>query len=337
MKFKNYTLQVPDQEYRSIDAFSYSLLKGLDEEGPQVLLDGQNKTGPALEFGSLVDLLITAPETKADKFWTKTLTKPTASLLELADALILDLVVMDGSPRDINHENIQEKIKQLGIWSNIKDQEKLKAKYDDPIFWDYIKESYEAKGKIILSQEILDAAEHCAIVLKTHDFTREFFIERDGIEVLYQVVILYKFKGIQGKAKLDLVRIDHNNKKIYPFDIKTGAKLPSKFQESFYEYKYYLQVISYLIALQFLVETIPDLNGYNIAPFRFLYISKKLPDTPAIYEVPEALLNSFLDGWDNHIGFMELVDNYKYAKENNCYNIERKIIEKQGQLKIELE
>jgi hypothetical protein len=43
-----------------------------------------------------------------------------------------------------------------------------------------------------------------------------------------------------------------------------------------------------------------------------------------------------MDGWDGNVGFSELLSNYKYAKENNSYNIERKVIEKQGKLQITL-
>jgi hypothetical protein len=337
MQFKEVVMNIPDREYRDIEASSYSLLKDLDESGPMCLIGEKiHKTGAALEFGSLVDMLLTSPERKADVFWTKTLVLPTASLLELANALLMDLTIMEEGLSYLTNENIQTKIKQLGLWSNIKDNDKLQAKYDDPIFWNYIKESIEAKGKIIISQETLDAAEHCTDVLLHHEFTKDYFIESEGIEILKQPSILFKFKGVQCKARIDLLRIDHVNKIIQVFDIKTGGKLPTKFEESFYEFKYYLQVISYLLAIQSIIETIPDFKDYKIDNFKFLYISKKLPDMPTVYEVPEKLLNHFMDGWDGNVGFGELLSNYKYAKENNSYNIERKVIEKQGKLQITL-
>jgi hypothetical protein len=337
MKFKDTILTIEDSEYRDIDASSYSLLKDLDESGPQCLVNTKfHKQGEALTFGSLVDIILTSPERKNEIFHTKQLVLPTASLLELANALLVDLSIMEEGLSYLTNENIQTKIKQLGLWSNIKDNDKLQAKYDDPIFWNYIKESIEAKGKIIISQETLDAAEHCADVLLHHEFTKDYFIESEGVEVLKQPSIVFKFKGVQCKARIDLLRIDHNNKIIQVFDIKTGGKLPTKFEDSFYEFKYYLQVISYLLAVQSIIETVPDFKDYKIDNFKFLYISKKLPDVPTIYEVPEKLLNNFMDGWDGNVGFSELLSNYKYAKENNSYNIERKVIEKQGKLQITL-
>ena len=236
---------------------------------------------------------------------------------------------------------IPEQIKQF-LWSydtermDVKDDAKIAEKWGNDIFYNYIRESIEAKGKIIISQDTLDAAEHCANVLKNHEYTKDYFIETEDIEILFQPSIVYKFRGTQGKARLDLVIIDHKNKIIKPFDIKTGSELPTKFMNSFYKFKYYLQVISYLLALQSITETIDEFKNYKIDTFKFLYISKKLPDVPCEFEVPENILNSFVDGWDNNTGFMELVENYKYATENQIFNVERKVIEKKGKLKIEL-
>lgn len=336
MKLKDKILIISDQEYRDIPAFSYSLLKAIDEEGPQIITEPRTVTGKALEFGQLVDILLTAPENRYSIFHTKTVEKPTASLLQLADALLLDMLAGDLSISVVDDNFITNKIKELGLWNTIVDPKKLKGRYDVDVFWNYIIESINAKGKIIISQDTLDAAEHCANVLKTHPYTADLFVETDDIEILYQASLLYPFKKTKGKARLDLIRVDHKNKIIYPYDIKTGSKLPSKFEESFYEFKYYLQVISYLLALQYMVEHDKDLKGYKIDNFRFIYISKKLPDVPAIYEVPEGLLMSFFNGWNGNTGFNELVDNYKYATENEIYNSERKIVEHNGCLKITL-
>jgi hypothetical protein len=341
MNFKDKILTIPDHEYRELDGFSYSLLKAIDESGPQAMLESRQITSPALEFGSLVDILITSPERKNDVFWTKTLTKPTASLLELANALLIDLMVSDAVVKDLKEEQIMDKIKQLGLWTNMVDKEKIKAKYDTNLFWDYLAESLAAKGKIIVSQEILDAAESCAKTLTTHEYTRDLFTEKEGVEIMKQPSIVYKFKNTQGKARIDLLIVDHNTKTINIYDIKTGSVLPTKFEESFYHFKYYLQVISYMLATQSIVLANPEFSDYKIGNFKFLYLSKKLSDTPVIIEVPEAMLDSFANGWrtitsEKITGFLSLVDDYRYYRDNATYNVERIVIEKKGQLTISL-
>lgn len=339
--FKDRTLTIPDHEYRDIQAFSYSILKAIDEEGPQALVSGRTISGKALEFGSLVDILLTSPERKNDVFWTKTLTKPTASLLILADSILNTLTIENKGVSDLTDGVINAHITNLGLWPNTKKESSLKEKYDVDIFWTYLAESIASQGKTIISQETLEAAEHCATVLLTHDFTRDYFIEREGVEILKQPSIVYKFRGTTGKARIDLLVVDHNTKTIHVFDIKTGASLPSKFEESFYHFKYYLQAVSYLLAVQSVVVNNPEFADYKIDTFKFLYISKKLPDVPVIWEVPEDMLNHFSNGWRSSTGgyitgFLELVDDYKCYTESQLFNTERKVMEKRGNLKITL-
>lgn len=341
MTFKDKILTIPDHEYRAIPAFSYSLLKSIDEEGPQALIGGKQISGPALEFGSLVDILLTDPSRKDEVFWTKTLVKPTASLLVLADSILTALFIEDKGVEDLTDGVINAHIVNLGLWTTIKKESVLKEKYDNDVFWTYLAESLAAKGKIIVSQETLEAAEHCASVLLTHDFTRGFFEERDGVEILKQASIAYKFRGTVGKARIDLLVVDHNTKTIHIFDVKTGGTLPSKFEQSFYHFKYYLQAVSYSLAVQSVVVNNPEFADYKIDTFKFLYISKKLPDVPVVYSVKESLLLPFSEGWTSNNGekingFLSLVDDYKFYKQNEVNNTERKTIEKKGFYEITL-
>ena len=336
MKFKTKISDITEHEYRELDVASYSLLKAIADEGPGVIADKVFKTGAALEFGQLVDILITRPEDKDEIFHTKAIEKPTASLLQLADSILMDALVNDEEFEDITYGQIELRIKELGLWSSMVDNAKLRAKYDNDLFYNYLKESIAAKGKIIVTPEILSAATKCANVLLYHDYTKEFFEETDDIEVIKQAKILYKFKGIQCKAMLDLIVIDHKNKIIKPFDIKTGAELPGDFQIPFYKYRYYLQVVAYLLAIQSIVEQSDEFRDYKIEPFRFMYVSKKLPDVPVIFEVPEKLLNSFVDGWDDNRGFMDLLLDYDYYTSNSIYHTERRVVEKKGKFTITL-
>lgn len=337
MKFKDYALFMPDSEYRQIDAFSYSLLKAIDENGPIAMIEREDKKSKAMEFGSLVDILLTNPENKDSIFHTKAIEKPTAMLLTLADSLLMDILLNDKTYDEIiNTETIHNKIAELKLWSNIKDPVKLQEKWQNTLFYNYIKESIEAKGKIIVTPEILESAENASKVLITHDYTKDYFIETEDIEILKQPVFLYNFKGVQGKAKIDILKINHKSKSIQIIDIKTGSELPSKFENSFYFFKYYLQVISYVLAIFYIKENIPEFKDYKIENFLFLYLSKKLPETPVKWEVEEKLYDKFVDGWDNNRGFIDLVNDYVYYKTNDIYSCERKVVEKEGLFKIQL-
>jgi len=338
MRFKELTTEMSEGEYRGLDAFSYSLLKVLDEGGPQAILEKVDRKSEALDYGTMVDILLTDPDSKDNIFHTKAIDKPTASLLELADALILEAVINDWDYAEvINQYRVEKKIADLGLWGNVKDEGKRLEKWNIQLFHDYVFESLAAKGKIITTPELLEAATNSANILKTHEYTKHYFEESESCEVLKQAIILYKFKGCAGKAKLDLIKVDHEKKIIYPIDIKTGAELPSKFVNSFYHWKYYLQVVSYMLAIEYVRSRSEEFKDYTIAPFQFIYISKKLPTTPAIWEVPMTYLDMYANGWDGNRGFTQLVDDYKFYNENAAYDTERVVRENNGKLHIYLQ
>lgn len=341
MKFKDFIKWISDIDYRNLSGFSYSILKALDDDGPMSLVDKREIKSTALEFGSLVDIIITDPDSRDTVFYTKTVEKPTASLLVLADELLKDHIALGKTYDEItDNEYILNKIKTLGLWSKSKD-DTLLTKFNNDLFYNYISTTIEAEGRIVCTPELVQAAEHCASVLLNHLYTRELFIETEDIEVLKQVPVFYRFLGEEGRGKIDLLRVNHKTKEITIYDIKTGSELPTNFENSFYFFKYYLQVISYILGIQYMIETIPELREYHINSFKFIYVSKKLPDTPCVYNVPNELLDYFLDGWVDskgkyNKGFKQLVDEYSYYTKNNDYNTEKKIIDNAGVLNISI-
>lgn len=342
MKFRDEILMMGDEEYREIDTFSYSSLKSMEENGPLILLSKEKKTGPALEFGSLVDILITDPESKDTKFHTKTVDKPTASTLVLADALVMDHLLLDKPIEEImSDEYVFKTIRNLKIWEGTKNTDKLKEKYENKTFRDYVTESIKANGKIVISEDTLNDAIECANVLTTHPYTAEYFTEKDGLEIIKQPSIIYEFEGVTGKARIDLLHVNHSLKTISIMDIKTGSELPSKFQTSFYKFRYYLQVISYLGAISYVLNRSKNFHDYKINSFQFLYLSKKMPLVPTIHTVEEKHLDRFMNGWitqtgEHMKGFKELVQDYAHYRKTNIYSVEREVIQNDGKFNIKL-
>jgi hypothetical protein len=335
--FKRLASEMSEDEYRSLDRFSYSGLKALDEQGPQSMIERDDVKSKALEFGTMVDILLTDMSRIDEVFHTKAVEKPTASALVLADALIMEAIIEEKSYDEVmTLDNIRRTISSNELWSSMKDEQKIMEKWDTSTFREYIKETIAAKGKIVTTPELLLAATSAAVTLKTHPYTANYFISTEDVEVLFQPVFLYRFKGAEGKARPDLVHIDHKNKIITVIDIKTGGELPSKFVNSFYHFKYYLQVMSYLLAIEYVKYKDEEFKDYTVMPFQFMYSSKKLPETPALWTVPTQLCDFFLKGWDDNRGFESLVDDWKYYHEHQQFISERIILENGGKLQISL-
>ena len=342
MNFKDVTLNISEEDYRQLPYINYSLLKTINDFGPLGFEEyNKSRSSSALSFGTLVDTMVTNKDNLDNIFYSKDIQSPTASLLILANALLQENIIEELEYDKLtSDDNLLKKAKSLNLWSKMSDDVIL-SKIKNDLFFTYIKESINARGKIILDEETRKSIEYCANTLLTHNITKDLFIEQENIEVIKQAILIYNYKEQQCKAKLDLIRVDHKNKIIYPYDIKTGSDFPSNFNNAFYYWKYYIQVISYMLSIYYIISTIEEFKDYTVADFQFIYISKKLPETPVIYTVENKLLNYFYDGWttrsgDKIKGFNELFDDCVYYMTNDIYTTERKIIENKSALKIEL-
>ena len=341
MRLRDHIKWMSDAEYFNVNAASYSILKNIDDEGPQALLSTKKKTGAALEFGSMVDTILTNPTKKDEIFYIDTVEKPTASLLVLADKLLQDNETMDISYVDLcSDSNILKTSRELKLWDKMSD-EVLLSKAKNDVLLAYIQAKISSKGKIVTTAELKEAAEGCAMVLQTSDITKNLFIEDEDTEVLMQVPLFYRYLDTDVKGKLDLLRVDHKEKIFKPFDIKTGTALPSQFVDAFYYWRYYLQTVSYMLGIYNIILKIEEFKDYIVDDFKFIYISKKLNAVPCIYNVPESRLDSYMNGWvssDGKVrrGFLDLLRDYKYYTENSIYDRERIMIENNNIINIPL-
>jgi hypothetical protein len=165
-----------------------------------------------------------------------------------------------------------------------------------------------------------DKAMETSMTLATHQFSKSYFEAEEGIELFYQYKFVTAVRGRRTKGMLDILKVDHKNKIIYPVDLKTGEMPVSKFPEIMLMYGYYIQAALYREAMMSIVESDPDLEGYTVAPFEFLYISKENPNKPLVYVVPERMHNASMVGFTDrygtkHKGIIPLLKEYYDCKE----------------------
>lgn len=121
--------------------------------------------------------------------------------------------------------------------------------------------------------------------------------------------------------------VDHANKTIQPFDLKTIGKGVYNFPTSFYQFAYFRQAAFYTLALEHWVEQrkeIVDLAGYKRLPFQFVAVdSKAKSHSPAIiYQCTDKDLNRGLyggkvRGGPEVDGIYDLVAAYKWHMSTN--------------------
>lgn len=314
--------------YYEEEGLNYSTLAQLDSNNPgQVFRERvERKSFPAMEKGSVVDCLLTAPDEFNDRF------------------IITENIVLNDNIKDIidiiedyTDENLLSASRHLNFggknWSDETILKRIKTEESEK----YFNEKKLDTNKIKITQTIYDQASNVIEVLKHHEYSSWIFNPASGCEVFYQVPIYWVDKGVRCKALLDIIFIDHNNKLIHPIDLKIKSESKYSFSKSFIRYKYYLQAVWYsrAVVAGFMKD---KYDGYTIKNFKFLVTSFEYPDPPLLYICSDEVIDIGIKGGivnDKRVkGVRQLFDDYVWYKTNGNYNYPREVYENKGQLEL---
>lgn len=334
--------------YYKNDAISYSMLRNLSV-GPAYFKKVQEEEQEDKEhfiIGSCVDILLTEP----DRFWEIYALEfqevceaiPTGQMKMFTDYLYQ--FVTDDIEKHYSRAYEEVNFKRESLEKVIERfQKEGKAYYD----WARQKDEYEfsIKEKQLISNSQYSLITKIVESLKTNRFTRKYFEGTIGknIEIKHQVEIYWEFKENKCKSKLDLVLVDHENKEIHPIDLKTTGNSPFSFDSSSLKWRYDLQAAFYSSALYWLINKSDDkywskFKEYTLKKFKFIVESTKYQGLPLIYECSERFLKGGIDGFTYqnrwYKGFIELINEYNWYKENNSWDYPKTTIEKEGIMEL---
>lgn len=307
-------------------ALSYSRLSDFDRNGPKALNKSRelDPNGEGIKIGSLVDDLLLNKGNFNKLYYLYDGTKPTATLGKLAD------IIFNNYKKIPSKNTILKVAQKNGFWMKWT-EEKVISSFDIPEFWNYLKAMYASKKKILVGSDDIELAKKLVEVLTTHAFSRHIFI--NGLEHYNQFKFSIKYKGFILRGVMDKILIDHKNKLVYMIDLKTGKGPVEEFEASFIKWRYYLQEAVYVKAFSYLCETL-GLKGYNLMPFKFLYISRT-QQIPLSFTVTKkwhkAALNGFTTagGW-RYKGLDELIDDVRWHLDNKVFDVSKKVAESNG-------
>lgn len=332
-------LEISEGKYRELDMPSYSLLSSISTHGIDVL-GGELNIGFSLKFGSLVDDICFTPSVINDKYYRGSAsTINSGNPKKIIDAVLANCNESSAAGLAYYEKEIIAAAKKLGVY----------AKYDDAKILstilvekneNYFKDKISSIGKIHIKNDMWEQAVYAANTLKTHPFTEMYFQDWENIQTIYQYKFVVGINGVMVKGMLDALLVNHEEKVVLPVDLKTGEVSSNDFNRSFLDYKYYLQASLYRLALLSIVESDPDLEGYTVADFEFVYLSKINLNKPVIKVVNQDLyekgLNGFTDSFGvKHKGVYELLEIYKdYGKNKRMY--ESKVYKNFGRSYLEI-
>lgn len=327
-------LDITEQEYRDIDEPSYSLLAKIDREGKKGLID-DFKPNESTVFGQLVEDLA-CKNYKKEKYKVLDVPAPTDKLAVVFDRIATVIHSIDPEPSS-NLEDYREDIidiirnEDIDYYKNWKEETRVNSIIKETS--SYWKQLADCKGKSLISQAGYDNAVMAANTLRTHEFTKDIFNPKDkNIETFSQVKVVFQLGNYKFKSMLDWIVVDHKNKVIKPYDLKTGSKPIGHFQSSFHYWRYDIQAYLYVKAIYFIrQEYFP---GYNVEPFRFIYISREDVTKPIIFETNDLLLDRAYSGYHiggkGYKGVLNLILEYHWYKENPDKDYCKPIYESKG-------
>lgn len=266
--------QVSKEVFKETKGVSYSRLSKLGQS-PQAYQAGlvDDPESSAISLGSAVDVLLTQPDKFDEEIYVMTADKPSSDLMQKFVDTYVDT-------QDKEKAWLASGFK-IGVDAVYKKFEKEGKAYYDAII--------AAKGRQIIDAADMFKANQIVTTLKSNPFTKKYFVPEDGVELVFQPMILWdlmyyslvtgKSTSVPAKSVLDVIRIDHKEKKIQPIELKTGAE---SFMKSFWRYGRYLQGAMYNTAAH---KSVEEDSEYEIENIRFIYADTNMWYPPRIYRM----------------------------------------------------
>jgi hypothetical protein len=208
-------------------------------------------------------------------------------------------------------------------------------KFEASEIQDYLKFVEETQGKTVLSLEEFQQANNMAMHVKGNLYAGKYLLATNpDITIDYQKKIKFNHKGYEVVSILDLVRIDHANKKIIPIDIKSTSKSVTSFESSYLKYGYYRQGALYTLACLSEYKDLID-KGYTIDPFRFIVCETSCYNPPIVFQMSDIDIAVGMDGGTSsmgyeYLGINQLIERLQWHQENNLWDYPRDVYDSGG-------
>jgi hypothetical protein len=332
-----------EKSYRAIELDSYSSLALFLKDRKQYYkkyMVGEfvedEEDNKAILMGTLVEtLLLEGQEEFDNKFYMSITQKdPTPNKMKFIHALYrktLESVDEDGTvgkPILILAEEayIEVGIKKPGFEGFMKEF----IGSEDELYYKQLRDT-KPMNKSIVSMQDIDNANKIINEIRANPVTSFIFnqVTDSRYTVFNQLQVQgYTIDGLELKSMYDKIIGDHQKKTIQFYDLKCTWKVEG-FYEEYYLYRYsYIQAYLYWFALsRRLVDLGFDYSDYTILYPIFVVVDSINYMKPLLFKVDEQDINDALKGfkWKNRYypGVQEIIEELKWAKDNNEWRISK--------------
>jgi len=308
--------------------------------------DVQEKENQAINMGKIVDCLLLEPEEFDEKFYLSACANPpTAMMLDFVEALYRFTAMATD-----DFGNVSRTFEEISRDAYVESGYKLKyeavlGKFigsDAEVYYNEIK-TVRSKNLTVVTVADISWAEKIVEELKINSVTSHIVNQVDSPR--YTVLNQLKIEGfsVDGhlfKSMLDKVIIDHEERKITPIDLKCTWTVENFYEEYYLYRRAYIQAFLYYRAILMLTmgDKQSELYGYHVENIQFLVCDSTNYMNPLIYTLSDEDMKECYLGFEHkgrtYPGVKQIIEDLKWATENNVWNMSRKNYESNGIINI---
>ena len=328
-----------EANYRAIVRDSSSSLKEFSQDRKKYyrkyvlgekVEDEENK---AATMGRLVETKLMEPELFDEKFYPSTCQSvPTGLMLDFVEALYKNMIESIDENDELTRtfdEVAQDAYRDSGF--KIK-YEAVLAKFmgsEAEVYFDEIM-LVRRKGLTVVSIKDVSNAERIVEELQNNPTTAPIVNQTNTsrFDVYNQLQVeQYQVHGHLFKSMMDKVIVDHENKTIQVYDLKCTWSVEGFYKEYYLYRRAYIQAFLYWHAAHFHFNELVD-QGYRVEYPQFIVCDSTNYFRPLIYTLNTVDMVEAREGFEykghKYPGVLEVIDNLKWALENDVWNISRK-------------
>lgn len=304
----------------------------------------EDKDNQAVTMGRIVETLLMEPELFDEKFYMSACASaPTGLMLAFVEALYSFTKEATDEKGNVTR-SFEEISKDAYAESGFKIKyDAVIGKFvgsDAEIFYNEIRK-VRSQNLTVVTTEDVNNAEKIVQELRNNPITSTVvnLVSSSRYSVYNQLQVEgYEVDGHQFKSMMDKVVVDHQEKTIQVYDLKCTWSVENFLEEYYLYRRSYIQAYLYFWAATHFRESNEDLAGYKVMPPRFIVCDSTNYYNPLIYKLEYDHLDEAYMGFTHknreYKGVKDLIQDLKWAIENNVWNISRENYEAGGLVNI---
>ena len=327
-----------EAQYRAIYLDSSSSLKDFSMDRKkyhkkyilnEVVEDEDSK---AATMGRMVETLLMEPHLFDERFYVSTcLSTPTAMMLDFVEALYkhtVEATAEDGVVTRSFEDMCKDAHADSGFKIGLDAVLKKFIGSDAEVYYKEIREVRPKHLTVVAAQEIANA-EKIVIELKTNPTTAEIVNLVDDVQ--YSVHNQLQVEGYdvldhKFKSMMDKVIVDHKAKTVQVYDLKCTWSVENFYSEYYLYRRAYIQGYLYHLGAGFWASEM-GYGDYTILFPKFIVCDSTNYMNPLVYAMGQDSINNAFDGFTykerEYPGVAQLIEDLKWALDNDVWNISR--------------